>query len=81
MHTTKSKNVSFVHDGDFSGEIYVVGKDRNGEESEVVLELGDLMDFVAKGIRGELTGLIESADVVDLMRMAVVLGVKFPSVG
>ena len=67
MHSTQSKNVTFIHDGDFCGEIYVVGKNKFGDDSEVVLEFEDLINLVARGIREELGGMIDSADVVDLM--------------
>lgn len=73
MHTTDTKNVFFTHNGDYSGDIYISGKDRKGKDSEVVVELEDIKSFLAEVIRDELTTLIENANSDELLKMAVQL--------
>jgi len=78
MHSTGTKNVTFLHNGDYSGEIFIVGKDRDGRDSQVVVEMDDLRGFVFGMIRNELVSTIEDADVSELLRIFVFLGGKFP---
>jgi hypothetical protein len=57
MHTTKTENAAFIHNGDFSGEIRVIGRDRNGTDDEVILRFKDIKYFVEDGFEKLDTGL------------------------
>jgi hypothetical protein len=77
MHTTHIGDVSFVHNGDYSGEIFIVGKDRDGKESHVVVTLSDVKGFLMSFVRQKLTNVIENADYDELVKITMLLGVRF----
>jgi hypothetical protein len=66
----KTANAAFIHNKDYSGEIYIVGKDRDGKGGEVALEFKDLLEFVTRRYRAELRGKIETASLEQLVLIA-----------
>lgn len=78
MHTTETKNVCFIHNGDYSGEIIISGKDQEGKISQVVVWMDDLSGFLTGILRQKLISTLENADSAEVMRLAVQLGVTFP---
>jgi hypothetical protein len=84
MHTSHVGDVAFVHNGDYSGEIRIVGKDSDGKEAEVeVLSMRVLVDFLSGALRSEIIGEMENmTDLETLVDIARMLGITFsPSDG
>jgi hypothetical protein len=72
MHTTEMKSgVLFHHNGDFSGEIYIVAPnvddDKNGR---VKVSFEDLKEFVAEYYRDKLISKIEEAGPDEILAAA-----------
>ncbi|MFL1672511.1 hypothetical protein [Paenibacillus dendritiformis] len=67
MHTHTGKTVSFIHHGDYEGEVYIVGETEDGNEVSIKVDSEDIFDFVASYVRSELIGEIEQADSRELL--------------
>ena len=48
MHTSKHGDTTFIHNGDYSGETYIVAKDEDGDEQRVIVSYDDLQAFVGE---------------------------------
>ena len=63
MHTMEMKSgVRFHHNGDFSGEVYIVAPNVDNDEiGEVKVDFKDIKAFVAEYIRNQMIEKIEQA--------------------
>ena len=78
MHTTRVDGVSFVHNGDYSGEVRIVASPPEGGEKIAVEvpDIGVLLNFALRPLREELSEMIgESATPEQLFEIAKILKV------
>ena len=57
MHTTKINEVTFIHHGDFEGEVQI-----NSGNTKLLLDFDTLKEFVIGAMRGQLIGSLEQMD-------------------
>lgn len=63
-HTTFTKNHTFIHNGDFSGEVTIV----QDNEVKLKIDFEELKAFMAEYVRSDLIGTIEQMNPDELLR-------------
>lgn len=58
MHTTRTENASFYHNGDFDGDVII--RLNHGDNDEVRLKFADLKQFMAAAVRSRRIERIEN---------------------
>jgi len=57
MHTTKTEKVTFIHNGDYSGDVHIQTK-----KGEIVVPFEAIEELVANKLRMEIISKVEQAD-------------------
>ena len=67
MHTTQSGNTTFIHNGDYSGEVEIIRSDPAGKTTRIIVPFRDLVAIVASAVRQARTTAIEAMNDADLL--------------
>ena len=73
-HTTTVNNVSFIHNGDYSGDVEIVLPPKknpgvgNVEEMSLTVHFDAIKDFMAEYVRSELIEKIENASSDEILK-------------
>jgi predicted glutamine amidotransferase len=72
MHTYNTKNMSFIHNGDFSGDVLICSNkldygisDERDEKFKIPMD--ELLDFVAEAVRSKKISELESMTAKQLL--------------
>lgn len=66
MHTTKSNNICFFHNGDYSGEVRIFDEIT---EYEVTVEFDALLEFVGDFVRSRRIQELENATATQIINI------------
>jgi hypothetical protein len=84
VHTTRVDDVSFVHNGDYSGEVRIVASPPEGGEKVAVEvpSMGVLLNFALRPLREELSEIVgDSATPEQLFEIAKILKITLSQDG
>lgn len=68
MHTFESEQHYFFHNGDYSGEVQIAPKFYQKDDG-VVLEMKEILDFVAQYIRRNKISKLEEASTEEILNL------------
>lgn len=66
MHTFEGKSCRIHHNSDMSGEVHI--SDKNSDK-ELVVEVQDILDFVADYIRTKKIGMLEQMSTDSILHL------------
>ena len=69
MHTTQVGDITFHHNGDYSGDVIIDAKEHNGRKGRMVdVPFAALLQLVAEKLRMEMISAIEQMEPFELLR-------------